>query len=158
MQFHDFSVSEDNSNRYFDDFGQILFNFDQNFFFEKLFHSVAKNVFLWKIDTLGMSGRNIAGNIFLMKIFIFPEFPTKFLLGDAEFWNYFGVSYRKCASPNKNLVRNSGKNEKFHQKNISANITSAHPQSPKFSLKIIFGNTVNKVFTTNSTFQKKWTK
>ena len=86
MVFHDFSVSEDNSVRYFDDFEQILFNFHKKLnFFEKLFHSVAKNVFLWKIDTLGMSGRNIAGNIFLMKIFIFPEFLVTFVLGDADF-------------------------------------------------------------------------
>ena len=47
MVFHDFSVSEDNSDRYLDDFEQILFNFDKNLiFFEKLFHRVAKNVFL----------------------------------------------------------------------------------------------------------------
>ena len=54
-------------------------------FIEKLFHRVAKNVFLWKIGTLGMNGRNIAGNIFLMKIFIFPEFLVTFVLGDADF-------------------------------------------------------------------------
>ena len=86
MIFHDFPVSEDNSDRYLGYLEQILFNFDKNLIFiEKLFHSVAKNVFLWKIDTLGMSGRNIAGNIFLMKISIFPEFLIEFVLGDADF-------------------------------------------------------------------------
>ena len=100
MVFHDFSVSEDNCDRYLDDFEQILFNFDKNLIFlEKLFHSVAKNVFLWKFDTLGMSGRNIAGNIFLMKIFIFPEFSVTFVLGGMPIFEHILGFHTKNLHP-----------------------------------------------------------
>ena len=52
MVFHDFPLSEDNSDRYFDDFEQILFNFDKNLIFLKNFFTVLLKMFSYEKLTL----------------------------------------------------------------------------------------------------------
>ena len=138
MQFHDFRMIF--CQKPMDSGPDFVQNHDFNrdfqnnlIFFEKLFHSVAKNVFLWKIETLGMNGRNIGGNIFLMKIFIFSRISDQICVGRCRFFVWNPKMCLKIGIPQHKCDQKFWKNENFHQKNISGNITSTHPQSVNFS-------------------------